>query len=222
MTNDASDIAIGLPDLDGSAELTTIAIRRAALDHLTAWDASQRLMAVHESGHACAAAALGIGVQAIDIQGRHGGQTETVGPGIDTALPWETSQRLLDRIVVSMAGAAAERAILGEHTSGAGSDYDHAVIEATAWLQAGFGGPEIFIGEGGLGYGYLTEEIRSMTLARIRELLEQASSRADALVAEHRDGILHVASAVYEHRRLTDERLAAVLAAAGFPATPSP
>jgi len=47
-----------------------------ARDHLLAWEASQCLVAIHESGHACAAAALGIPVRAIDITNRHGGTTQ--------------------------------------------------------------------------------------------------------------------------------------------------
>jgi hypothetical protein len=44
----------------------------------------------------------------------------------------------------------------------------------------------------------------------------EAQARADALMAERQDALLAVATAVYQQRRLTDERLAAVLRAAGF------
>lgn len=35
-------------------------------------------------------------------------------------------------------------------------------------------------------------------------------------MVEHKDAILIVATALYQHRRLTDERLSAVLESAGF------
>jgi hypothetical protein len=44
----------------------------------------------------------------------------------------------------------------------------------------------------------------------------RAQVRADALIAEHQEALIIVATAVYEARRLTDERLAAVLVSAGF------
>ena len=63
---------------------------------------------------------------------------------------------------------------------------------------------------------YLTEEWKSKTLARIQELVAEAQVRADAIIAEHQDALILVATAVYEQRRLADERLNAVLESAGF------
>lgn len=67
-----------------------------------------------------------------------------------------TSQRLLDRIVV----------VLGEHTDGGESDLDTAVALAMSWIQAGFVGPKVFVGEHGLPYGYLTEAVKTRTRPR--------------------------------------------------------
>jgi ATP-dependent Zn protease len=69
----------------------------------------------------------------------------------DTAVPWETSQRILDRIIVTFGGSAAERVILGEHTDGSESDFDAAVDLAMRWIQAGFTGPKVFVVGGQLG-----------------------------------------------------------------------
>ncbi len=217
MTSEETPIAaLSIPELPTHAVLVNVAIRPAARDHLLAWDASQRLVAIHESGHACAAAALGIPVRAIDITSRHGGATQIGNPLDDTSLPWETSQRLLDNIAVALAGGAAERAVLGEHTSGVEEDVDTAVGIAHRWIKAGFGGPGPFVGEDGLGFGYLTEAIKTTTILRIQETVAGAQVRADELIAAHIDALVSVATAVYEHRRLTDERLAGVLEAAGF------
>lgn len=51
---------------------------------------------------------------------------------------------------------------------------------------------------------------------RVQEIVEAARVRADALMAAHIDALIFVATAVYEKRRLSDDRLADVLVAAGF------
>ena len=84
------------------------------------------------------------------------------------------------------------------------------------WVKAGFAGPGIAVGEDGVGYGYLTEAIKTRTLVRIQETIDGCRVRADDVVIAHLDAVLQVATAIYEHRRLTDERLDAVLRSAGF------
>lgn len=218
MNNDESDSqALTIPAFPISRDdLVEVSLRPAALDHLAAWDATQRLEAIHEAGHACAAAALGIAVHAIDITSRIGGHTRVTSPLDDTSVPWETSGRMLDNIVVALAGSAAERVVLGEHTSGGEVDNDQAVMIAMRWCKAGFAGPDVFVGEDGLGFTYLTDEVKNRAIARIHEVMTESRARADALIVEHKDALLVVATAVCEHRRLTDERLRAVLESAGF------
>jgi cell division protease FtsH len=219
MTNEATGTtALTIPALDSSTELIAMDVRPAARDHLMAWDASQRLVAIHESGHAVAAAAAPtkVPVRVIDITLRHGGSTALGGAFEDTSLQWDTAARMLDNMMVAMAGGAAERQVLGEHTNGSESDYDTAVTTAMRFIKAGFGGPGMFVGEDGLPHMYLTNEYKSRTLARIQELVAEANARAEALIAEHQDALILVATAVYEQRRLADERLNAVLESAGF------
>lgn len=210
--------ALMIPALETTAELIPMAVRPAARDHLLQWDASQRLVAIHEAGHAVAAAAAPtkVPVRAIDITLRHGGATMLGGPFEDTSLPWETKARMLDNLMVAMAGSSAERQVLGEHTNGSESDFDSAATTAMRFIKAGFGGPGLFLGEDGLPHQYLTSEWKSRTLGRIQELVAEAQVRADAIIAENMDGLIIVATGVYEHRRLADERLNALLESAGF------
>lgn len=84
------------------------------------------------------------------------------------------------------------------------------------WIQAGFAGPKVFVGEDGLPCCYLTEAVKTRTLARIQEVVAEAQVRADALMVKHQEAIITVATAIYDKRRLTDERLDAVLESAGF------
>jgi hypothetical protein len=87
---------------------------------------------------------------------------------------------------------------------------------ASHWPFIGSDYRRLFVGEDGLPHAYLTDAIKTRTLLRIAELVGEAQARADALIAEHEDALIAVATAVYEHRRLTDDRLDAVLVAAGF------
>ncbi len=97
----------------------------------------------------------------MDITSRAGGHTEVATPLDDTTVPWETSARILDRIVIALSGSAAERVILGEHTTGGETDNDRAVMLAMRWVKAGFAGPGVFLGEDGLGFSYLTDEVKT-------------------------------------------------------------
>lgn len=160
-------------------------------------------------------AALGIPVLVIDITNRFGGSTQTGSAADDTTIPWETSGRMLDGILVAMCEAAAEVAALGEASSGSKSDYDLAVGRAYRWTQA-FPMDGILIGQGGLPYGYSTEAVRTATILKIAEAIDAARIRAEALMATHQTALVQVATAVYDKRRLSDERLDEVLRAAGF------
>src|SRR4051794_30890539 len=48
----------------------------AAARHIAAWTVDQKVLALHEAGHAGAAALLGIPVKSIDITGRFQGETK--------------------------------------------------------------------------------------------------------------------------------------------------
>ena len=78
----------------------------------------------------------------------------------DTSLPWETQARMLDNLMVSLAGSSAERQSSGEHTNGLESDYDTAVSIGMRIVKAGFGGPGLFVGEDGLPHMYLSRRSR--------------------------------------------------------------
>ena len=93
---------------------------------------------------------------------------------------------------------------------------DQAVSAVMKPVKSGFAGPGVFVGEDGLAFGYLTDEMKTRTLVRIQEVVAAAQVRADTLIAEHQEALILVATAVYETRRLTDERLNAVLVSAGF------
>ena len=204
MTNEETGMtALMIPAMPANGDLVEVRITAAARDHLAAWEATNRLEAIHEAGHGCAAASadIRIPVRVMDITSRAGGHTEVATPLDDTTVPWETSGRILDRIVIALSGSAAERVILGQHTTGGESDNDRAVMLAMRWVKAGFAGPGVFLGEDGLGFSYLTDEVKTRTILRIQEVVNECQVRADALMEEHKDALLVVATALYEHRR---------------------
>jgi hypothetical protein len=132
MTEDATGrTALMIPVLEPSTELVAMNVRPAARNHLLAWDAAQRLVAIHEAGHACAAAALGIPVKVIDITNRHGGSAQIGSPFDDTALPdlaaFDGTMDLSGR------GRGLFDAILGPHTE---ADVQAGLDAAEAWLIA--------------------------------------------------------------------------------------
>lgn len=204
-----------IPELPTNADAVAINVRPAAHDHLMAWDATQRLVAIHEAGHVCAAAAQGITAKSVDISLRHGGYTILTGPEADTSLPWETATRMLEQMAVLGAGSAAERLVLGDFTDGGASDLDAMVAAALRFIRAGFA-PGYFVGDDGLPFGYLTDAIKTRTLEKIQEMVAEAQVRADALIAANEGALISVATAIYEKRRLSDDRLDEVLVAAGF------
>ena len=56
----------------------------------------------------------------------------------------------------------------------------------------------------------LTDEWKNRTLGRVQELVAEAQVRSDAIIAEHLDALIIVATGVY----VADERLATLLESA--------
>lgn len=210
--------ALMIPELPSRADLVKVEVSQAAHDHLLAWSASQRLVALHESGHLIGAAAspTKVPARAVDITLRHGGNVMLGGSFEDTSLQWDSRARMLDNLMIAMAGGAAERQVLGQHTTGCETDYDTAVSIAMRFIKCGFGGPGLFVGEDGLPHSYLTPTWKDRTLGRIQELVAEAEAAADAVIERHQDELIVVATAVHEHRRLSDDRLDALLESVGF------
>lgn len=103
-----------------------------------ALDADDQLAALHEAGHAvtaCTAATPPFPVSGIEIKSRtpHTALAET-----DENMPrWHTATRARALLVVDLGGWAAEKALLGEPTSGADGDLRNATTRALALLANG-------------------------------------------------------------------------------------
>ncbi len=207
---------INLPDL-ARGPLVTVDIRQAAADHLVAWDADQRARAIHEAGHVVVARLLGIGVEAVDIKGRHGGATYTTAVNDDVP-ETATEAVALDHIAATLGGHAAERLVMGGATLGCRSDLNNATGMAYDLLNAGAvsGAPlfNLYAVTGPL----IPRSVINQFGEIVTIILGEQRRRADALVEAHRDALLGFAVRLHERRRLaTPEEVDAALRDAGLP-----
>ncbi len=204
-------------DLDKSLAVVTehtalrkVAISEAAAKRLVAWDTDQRVRALHESGHVIVGTALGFPVKCADIRGQHYGFTET-GESDDDQPQTTTGSRMFDRIVMLLAGQAAEKLLIGEGTDGSIHDLTSATSMAMMRINAGLDARAPFISIDGFSHSRPPEAIWDAIGAAVLQALTEARDRADALAAEHRDHIIAFAQALHDARRLTDDALAAAV-----------
>ena len=211
-------LALHVPTEVGSANgegRVAVSVSPAAVGVLTAWDSDQQVKAVHESAHAVTATVLGIGAAACSIVGRHAGYT-SFDTGDDDRTAFVRASVHMNQIVVLLAGAAAERLILGEPTSG----NTHDVFMATSMAVDRFSdGMDPDAPGGGLSlevFHGAPESLREIQGASVLRTLTSARDRANSLVAEHRDAIIGLARILYKARRLSDGELDAALREVGL------
>jgi ATP-dependent Zn protease len=174
--------------------------------------ALRRRMAVHESGHAIAYLALGLGrITTITIDSRGGGYIEGEIPD-----PSEETEELAKAVLVMrLAGRAAEQEILGAVTAGSGGSPDSDLATATALAtrmetEFGFGMEAPLL--------YRPIESRSTLFTyhpslaeRVNARLEEAYAEARTLIRGNRAAIEFLAAALMRHGTLEGNELNAVL-----------
>ena len=206
--------------LDGETAKREVRVSEAAADHLVAWDVDQRVKAVHEAGHAVVAHLLGIPVKAVDISDREAGSTE-YGLGDDSQPAVMPDSRVLDLIVASLAGPAAERAILGQGTTGGTHDLLAATRLAYERFDAGLDPDAPFIHASGVGFNLDAQAMADDFYRAALPTLARSRERAEALVREHRESVVEFASSLYAARRLAGTELDDALRSIGE-APPAP
>ncbi|RMD79476.1 MAG: ATP-dependent zinc metalloprotease FtsH [Gammaproteobacteria bacterium] len=190
--------------------------------------AERRRLAVHEAGHATAAHLLPttdpLYKVSIIPRGRALGVTQQLPEEEHHTLP---EDYLRERLVVMLAGRAAERELLGTVSSGADDDIQQATRLARAMVSRW--GMDERIGPVDLrqseDHPFLGREIAqprrySEHAARavdegVRRLLLEAEGRARALLAEHREGVERLVEALLERETLHREEVAACLGPPG-------
>ncbi len=170
-------------------------------------------IAVHEAGHALVALALGHAVGAtIEVKKSFYPKAEGfIGGKVTYDLeedffPTETGLR--NRIAVSLAGLAAEKAVFGDRSIGGGGARGTDVELATAVARRmvgsyGLGRVPVFIGT--------VSELKDKPLpepfeAEVSQIIDEEWNRALAMLTEQQDRVLDLANHVVVHPSLKIER----------------
>jgi cell division protease FtsH len=204
--------AIGPLDGEGRVD---IAVTPTVAGVLTAWETDQQLKAIHEAAHVAAGCLSGISPRSAEIASRFSGHT-TFDTGDDDRPMFVRASVHMSRIVVLLAGAAAERLILGEPTTGNSND----VMMATTMAVDRFAeGMDPDAPAGGLSldaFRTAPESLREVQATSVLRTLTEARDRADVLVAEHRDQIIGLARILLVKRRLANGELDEALRSVGL------
>jgi ATP-dependent Zn protease len=204
---------IGAELLD-EAPKVEVQITEAAAEHVAAWDVDQRVMAIHEAGHAVIGAALGIPIKAVDIKGRHTAHTE-VGIHDDNLPETVTGQNVLDEMTMMLAAGCTERLLIGQGTMGSADDLQRATGLAYRRFNAGLDDDAPFIAPEGIPFAMTATEMEAEFYRAAVATLAECRLRAEKLVATHREAIIAFAAILYAKRRLDGSDLRDALAKVG-------
>jgi cell division protease FtsH len=185
--------------------------------------AERQRAAVHESGHAIAAAAVDRAdeVHRLSILARGRGiGLASVQVGSDSVL--FTADELFDQLVVSLGGLAAEELALGSPSTGAEQDLEHATQIARE-LVGRYGMSERLGRVRLLAHDadeYLSGSVALMDVSErthevfdeeIRRLLDEAETRARAVVEANREALEGLVATLLERETLEGAALASAL-----------
>lgn len=176
---------------------------------------ARRIEALHEAGHAIVAMReIGATDITLAIDQPHGGYMAMLG-GERSAFP--SREDLHRHLIMLVAGRAAEEAILGAPSAGAGGSEASDLARATMLALSI---------ETGLGLGYdgdLVWEAQEMALARlaanpdlrqrISAMLDDAYTRAIAIIVFEKKTVIRLAEALLRHSVLEPPEVLAIIAA---------
>ena len=188
---------IGAKDIEEAANKTTMGPAKRSRQRT---ERELRLVAVHEAGHAVVSrfADESDPVHRVSIvsRGMAGGVTQFLPKSDENVI---TRTKLFSKIMVALGGRAAEDIVLGDISTGASSDIEHATRIARQMVQK-FGMSEklglIKYGESNelqyLGYGYGEQRDYSDDTAKIideevRHLVKNAYGQVLNILKDHRD-----------------------------------
>ncbi|NLX65060.1 MAG: ATP-dependent metallopeptidase FtsH/Yme1/Tma family protein [Clostridiaceae bacterium] len=178
-------------------------------------DKEKRLTAYHEAGHAIAVRLVSttMKVDRVTIipSGRAGGFT-SYKPDEDRQ--YTTKNQLLEQIIVSLGGRAAEELMLGEISTGAASDLKHAnniarnmitkygMSDELANLVFGDENDEVFLGKSYAHTRNYSEEISAKIDMEIKKIIDDAYNKVKQLLIDNKQRLEDVAAALLDKERL--------------------
>ncbi len=207
----------------GKKEITMVEIKEATFKVVIGPEKKSRVMsekekkltAYHEAGHAIAVrvASTTNKVDRVSIipSGRAGGYTAHKP---DEDISYQTKAQLIEDIVISLGGRAAEELVLGEVSTGAYSDLKHAngiardmitkygMSEQLENLFFGDDNDEIFLGKS---YGHaknFSEEMSSKIDVEVKKIIDGAYDRIKSILNDNMQRVHDVAQALLEKERL--------------------
>ncbi len=189
----------------------------------TITDKEKRLVAYHEAGHAIMHKLMPScnPVHEISIiqRGRAGGYT--------LSLPTEdknyvSKQNMLDEIVALLGGRTAEKLVLNDISTGASNDImrstkmardmvmKYGMSDALGPMTFGSDNDEVFLGMSYAQTRDYSEQVAAEIDREVRNIIDGAYRRCEALLEEHREQLERVALALIEKEKLTGEEFEAL------------
>jgi cell division protease FtsH len=178
-------------------------------------DKEKKLTAYHEAGHAIAVRVISTTdrVDRVTIipSGMAGGYT-AYKPDEDKN--YHTKSQLLERIVIALGGRAAEQIVLGEISTGAGSDLKTAngvarnmitkygMSEKLGNLIYGNESDEVFIGRDFAQARNYSEEVAAIIDREIKAIIDTAYDRTISMLKENINKLHRVAETLIEKEKL--------------------
>ncbi|GIW63187.1 MAG: ATP-dependent zinc metalloprotease FtsH [Patescibacteria group bacterium] len=175
----------------------------------------KKLTAYHESGHAIAAHFLPNTdpVHRISIVSRGMALGYTLLPPSKDKVH-ETKSSLLERIIVTLGGRAAEEIVFGEVTTGAANDFDQATkiarMMVTEYGMSKLGpinyGSSIDIALGGYTQNeFISQATLSDIDKEVAAIINNCYKKAKKIITEHRDALDKVSTALLKNESLDEE-----------------
>ena len=175
----------------------------------------RRLTAYHEAGHAIVIHELDTAdpVHQITIvpRGPAGGMTISL-PQEDAS--YQSRQALKDQIARCLGGRVAEQLVLGDISTGAGSDIQRATAIARNMVTKygmsdklgsvvfDSGSDEIFIGRSMAQAKTYSEEVAALIDAEVKDLIDEAYRRCESILTQRRKELDTVAGYLLEHETM--------------------
>src|SRR5213595_2822115 len=199
---------VGALDFDNALERVVAGLQQKKV--LT--DKERRILAYHEGGHALMAHLMGsvMELQKVTIVSRGNAL------GYAFYLPEEdrylhTKEELVDRMVVALAGRAAEEVVFGRVTNGAANDLEK-VTEITRSMVFDWGMADTVSSRTMRADNYaLSEETKRLRDSEQARLTDGAYEEAQRLLNKHRAALDRIAQALLEKETLVREEVVALL-----------